>query len=151
MEQNLKFTLTDGDLLHDPTKYRSLAGRLIYLIVIRPNIVYSVRTLSQFMQEPRKTHWDTTSRVMKYIKGTLGQGLLLTSDNYLNLKAYCDSDWRGCRITRRTVSDYCIFLGNSLVSWKSKKQTNVSRSSVEAEYRAKENACLELTWLHYIL
>jgi len=55
-EQNLKLILTDGDLLHDPTKYHRLVGRLIYLTVISPYIVYSIRTLSQFMQEPRKTH-----------------------------------------------------------------------------------------------
>jgi len=67
------------------------------------------------------------------------------------MKTYSDSDWGGCHITRRSVNDYCIFLGNSLVSWKSKKQTNVSRSSTEAEYWAMENACLKLTWLRYIL
>jgi len=54
MEKNLKLTLIDGDLLHDPTKYRRLIGRLIYLTIIRPYIVYSVRTLNQFMQEPHK-------------------------------------------------------------------------------------------------
>ena len=128
IEQNLKLNLTDGDKLHDPTRYRRLVGRLIYLTVTRPNIVYSVRTLSQFMHEPRKPHWDAAMRVLRYIKGTPGQGLLLPSSNNLRLKAYCDSDWGGCRITRRSVSGYCIFLGTSVISWKSKKQTNVSRS-----------------------
>ncbi|KAK2969573.1 hypothetical protein RJ640_003580 [Escallonia rubra] len=128
MEQILKLTPTDGILLSDQTKYRRLVGRLIYLTVTRPDIVYSVRTLSQFMHEPRKPHWDAAIRILKYIK-----------------------DWGGCRTTRRSVTGYCIFLGNSLVSWKSKKQANVSRSSAEAEYRAMANTCLELTWLRYIL
>jgi len=92
MKQNLKLTLIDGDLLHDPTKYRMLIGRLIYLTVTRPNIVYSVRTLSQFMQEPRKTHWDVALWILKYIKGTPGPGLLLPSNNDLKMKAYYDSD-----------------------------------------------------------
>lgn len=103
------------------------------------------------MHEPRKPHWDAAMRVLRYIKGTLGQGLLLPSSNNLRLKAYCDSDWGGCRITRRSIFGYCIFLGTSVISWKSKKQTNVSRSSAEAEYRAMANTCLELTWLRYLL
>ncbi|KAK2992949.1 hypothetical protein RJ640_002288 [Escallonia rubra] len=134
MEQNLKLTPTDGILLSDQTKYRRLVGRLIYLNVTRPDIVYSVRTLSQFMHEPRKPYWDAAIRILKYIKGNPGQGLLFPSTNNLALKAFCDSDWGGCRTTRRSVTGYCIFLGNSLVSWKSKKQANVSRSSAEAEY-----------------
>ncbi|KAK3027672.1 hypothetical protein RJ639_041909 [Escallonia herrerae] len=145
MEQNLKLTPTDGILLSDPTKYRRRVGRLIYLTVTRPDIVYSVRTLSQFMHEPRKPHWNAAIRILKYIKGNPGQGLLFPSTNNLALKAFCDSDWGGCRITRRSVTGYCIFLENSLVSWKSKKQANVSRSLAEAEYRAMTNTCLELT------
>ncbi|KAK2995291.1 hypothetical protein RJ640_013500 [Escallonia rubra] len=151
MEQNLKLTPTDGILLSDQTKYRRLVGRLIYLTVTRPDIVYSVRTLSQFMHEPRKPHWDAAIRILKYIKGNPGQGLLFPSTNNLALKAFCDSDWGGCHTTRRSVTGYCIFLGNSLVSWKSKKQANVSRSSAEAEYGAMANTCLELTRLRYIL
>ncbi|KAK3006744.1 hypothetical protein RJ639_017556 [Escallonia herrerae] len=151
MEQNLKLTHTDGILLSDPTKYRRLVGRLIYLTITRPDIVYSVRTLSQSMHEPRKPHWNAAIRIFKYIKGNPGQGSLFPSTNNLALKAFCDSDWGVCGTTRRSVMGYCIFLGNSLVSWKSKKQANVSRSSAEAEYRAMANTCLELTWLRYIL
>ncbi|XP_070673914.1 uncharacterized mitochondrial protein AtMg00810-like [Malus domestica] len=151
IEQNLKLTPIDGALLDDPTKYRRLVGRLIYLTVTRPDIVFSVRALSQFMHEPRKPHWDAALRILRYIKGTPGQVLLFPVSDNLELKAFCDSNWGACHATRRSVTGYCVFLGNSLISWKSKKQDNVSRSSAEAEYRAMANTCLELTWLRYIL
>lgn len=125
--------------------------RLIYPAITRPDLIYSFQTMSQFMHEPRKPHWDAAIRILKYIKGAPSQGLLLPSYNNLALKAFCDSYWEGCGATRRLLTGYCIFLGNSLISWKSKKQANVSRSSVEAEYRAMANTCLELTWLQFIL
>ena len=89
MEQNLKLLLIEGEKLNDPRKYRWLIGRLIYLIVTRPDIVYSVHILSQFMHEPRKPRWEASLRVLRYIKGTLGQGLLLPSENTVRLQAYC--------------------------------------------------------------
>jgi len=134
MEQNLKLTNEDDEILHDLNKYLRLVGRLIYLTVTKLDIVCLVRTLSQFMNTSRKLHWEATLRVLRYIKGTLGQGLFLPYENNLTLNAYCDSDWGGCRTTRRFISGYCVFLGPSLISWKSKKQTNVSHSLAEAEY-----------------
>ena len=92
MEQYLKLTPDDGELLKDPFKYRRLVGRLIYLTVTRPGIAFSVRTLSQYIQTPRKPHWDAAIRVLKYIKGSLGQRLLLPSENNLTLTTYCDLD-----------------------------------------------------------
>ncbi|CAL2257595.1 unnamed protein product [Prunus armeniaca] len=151
MEQNLKLTPIDGALLNDPMKYRLLVGCLIYLTVTRLDIVYSVKTLSQFMHEPRKPHWDATLCVLSFIKHSPGQGLLFLASNNLALTDYCDSNHAGCRTTRQSVTNFCIFLGNSPISWKSKKQQQLSRSSAEVEYRAMANACLELTWLRYIL
>jgi len=118
MEQYLKVTPDDGELLKDPVKYRRLVGRLIYLMVTRSDIVFSLRTLSQYIQAPRKPHWDAAIRILKYIKGSLGQGLLLPSENNLTLTTYCDLDWGGCQTTQRSVSGYCIFLGSSIISWK---------------------------------
>lgn len=92
MEQNLALTPIDGALLEGPTKYRRLVGRLIYLTVTRPYIIYFVHTLSQFMHEPRKPHWDAAMRILRYIKGTPDQGLLFSTDNNLDLRAFCDSD-----------------------------------------------------------
>jgi hypothetical protein len=92
MEHNLKLTPTNGKLLDDPIKYKKLVGRLINFIITRSDIVYPVRTISEFIHQPRKTHWDATIRVLKYINLTSGQGLLFSATNKLTLKAFYDSD-----------------------------------------------------------
>lgn len=87
--------------LAEPEKYRRLVGRLIYLNITRPDLAYAVHILSQFMQAPCEEHWVTALRVVRYLKETVGQGILLTSDSYLHLVVYYDSDWTACPMTRR--------------------------------------------------
>jgi len=102
------------------------------------------------MDTPTTTHLAIAHRVFCYIKSAPGQGILLPSSSQIQLKAFCDSNWASCPDTRRSVTDYYIFLGNSLISWKSKKQSIVSRSSIEVEYRSMASTCSELTWLRYL-
>ncbi|KAL0322172.1 UNVERIFIED_CONTAM: Retrovirus-related Pol polyprotein from transposon RE2 [Sesamum calycinum] len=82
--------------------------------------------------------------LVKYLKGNPTQGLFFPSSNPLTLTAYCDADWAGCLDSRRSVTGYCIFLGTALVSWKTKKQTTVARSTTEAEYRSLGTTICEL-------
>jgi hypothetical protein len=108
--EHLKLTPADGVLLDDLTRYRRLVGRLIYLTVTRLDIVYSVQILSQFMQQPRKPHLDAALRVLRFIKGTPGQGLLFPANNNLALIAYCDSDHAGCLQQESQLQGIVYFL-----------------------------------------
>lgn len=92
MEQNLRLTNDQGELLHDPSVFRRLVGRLLYLLTTRPDITFVVHQLSQFMQSPRKSHLDAAYRILRYLKGTVDHGILLSSKASLQLQAYCDAD-----------------------------------------------------------
>jgi len=147
MDANHKLAVSTSPFLQDPTRYRRLVGRLIYLTITRPDLTYAVHTLSQFMQEPREDHMDAARRIVRYLKGSAGQGILLPKDNNLQLVGYCDSDWGTCPITRRSLTGYFVTLGGAPISWKTKKQATVSRSSAEAEYRSMAFATSELLWV----
>lgn len=136
MEQNLSLSKHEGDYIDNPSAYRRLVRRLIYLTITHPNLVYVVHILSQFVDIPRTPHLEAAHRVLRYVNNALGQGIFLSMNSPIQLNAFCDTDWAQCRDTRHSTTRYCVFLGDSLVSWKTKKQTMVNRSSAEAEYRS---------------
>jgi len=125
------------------TDFRSLAGALQWLTFTRPDISYAVQQVCLHMHDPRETHLAALKRILRYVRGTLHMGLLIRPST--------PADWAGCPDTRRSTSGYALFLGDNLVSWSSKRQNTVSRSSAEAEYRAVANAVAEATWIRQLL
>ncbi|XP_071719499.1 uncharacterized mitochondrial protein AtMg00810-like [Rutidosis leptorrhynchoides] len=140
----------DGPPITDPTLYRILAGALQYLTFTRPDITYAVQQLCLFMHDPREPHFGALKHVLRYVRGTVHNGLMIFPSSTTKLVAYYDADWRGCPNTRRSTSGYCVFLGDNILSWYSKRQATISRSSTEAEYRAVANAVAETCWLRDI-
>nr|GEV09884.1 ribonuclease H-like domain-containing protein [Tanacetum cinerariifolium] len=142
---------SDGDPVSDSTLYRSLAGGLQYLTFTRPDISYAVQQICLHMHDPREPHLAARKRVLRYVRGTLDHGLQLHVSSTSQLNAYTDADWAGCLVTRRSTSDYCVFLENNIVSWSAKRQVTLSCSSVEAEYRGVTNVIAETTWTRNLL
>ncbi|CAM9000885.1 unnamed protein product [Rhodiola kirilowii] len=151
MDTKHSLSLSTAALVPDPMVYRRLVGKLIYYTITRPDLSYAVHVLSQFMQSPTDDHLRAAHRVLRYIKAAPAQGLFFPTHNSLTVSAYCDADWGACPVTRRSITGYCVLLGGCLVSWKTKKQPVVSRSSAESEYRAMAMACCELVWLAGLL
>lgn len=151
MEQNVKFSANDDTPEVDAGQYRRLIGRLLYLTVTRPDITFAVNMLSQFLSRPRQSHLDAAIRILRYLKMTPGQGIFLPADGDLTLRAFCDADWGGCVMTCRSSTGYFISLGGLPISWRTKKQSVVARSSAEAEYRAMAATVCEIVWLRWLL
>ncbi|KAK8956599.1 hypothetical protein KSP39_PZI000178 [Platanthera zijinensis] len=144
---------SDSDhLLQNPEYYRRLVGKLIYLTVTRPDISFAVGLVSRYMHSPRKSHLQAVERILRYLKNAPGQGLVYKTSSYApTLVAYSDADYAGSLDDRRSTSGFCTYLGGHLVTWRSKKQAVVARSSAEAEYRAMASVVSELTWLESLL
>jgi len=149
-DPSIKLHVDEGALLPNPSSFRRLIGRLLYLTNTRPDISFVVQQLSQFVSSLREPHMQQALRIIRYLKNAPGYGLLYKSNTSFQIQAFSDSDWATCATTRRFISGYCVFLGTSLVAWKSKKQTTASRSSSEVEYRTLAFLACELQWIQYL-
>jgi len=151
VDTHAKLSATDSDLLSDATHYHSFTGALQYLTFTRPDISYAVQQVCLHMHAPRDSHLSAVKWILRYLRGTSHHSLLLRPSSSSELVVYTDADWAGCPDTRKSTSGYAVFLGGNLISWSSKRQTTVSRSSAEAEYRVVANGVAETAWLRQLL
>ncbi|XP_058216894.1 uncharacterized mitochondrial protein AtMg00810-like [Rhododendron vialii] len=116
LELHAKFSASDGVPLEDPTEYREFVGCLVYLTVIWPDISYAVHIVNQFVSAPRTTHWAALLPILRYLRGTLHQCLLISSTSSLTLHVYADANWASDVNDRKSTFGLCVFLGDSLIS-----------------------------------
>ena len=103
------------------------------------------------MATPRSPHYVVVLRILRYLKGNIFDGLHFSSHSLLTLQAYLDANWAGDPTDHRSTIGYCFLLCDSLISWRSKKQTVVARSSTKVEYRVLTATIAELIWLRWLL
>lgn len=151
LPKGLRLRANEGELLKNAPQYRRLIGRLLYLGFTCLDLVYAVHQLSQFVHQPCQAHWCAALHIIKYLKFTANVGLFFPVNNSLILEAYSDADWAACGDIRHSIIGFCIYLGSTPVSWKSKKQATVSRSIAEAEYRNMAATVSEIQWITYLL
>jgi len=151
IEQNHMLFQCSNSTSIDRGRYQMLVGKLIYLSHTRPDITYAVNVVSQFMHDPRKRHMDVVERILRYLKSTPGKGILFSNHGNLEVEGYTDADWAGSKNDRRSTSGYFTFVGGNLVTWRSKKQPVVARSSAEAEFRGMALGVCELLWVRNVL
>ncbi|GMI74888.1 cysteine-rich RLK (RECEPTOR-like protein kinase) 8 [Hibiscus trionum] len=146
-----KLLVDEGSTFADIHLYRSIVGGLQYICLTRPDIAFTVNKVSQFMNCPREPHWRAVKRILRYLKGTISHGLCYKAAGGFQLICYSDADWAASIEDRRSTTGYCVYLGHNPIAWCSKKQSVVSRSTSEAEYRSLANAVSELMWLEHLL
>jgi hypothetical protein len=151
LEQNVKLSGDEGDLVEDTTMYRCIVGNLIYMTITRPNLRYAVGVVSQFMQTPQKPHLDAMRHILRYIKHTLQCGIFYEAKSQLQVHGYTDANLAGNVSDRRSTNGFMFSFRSGAISWSSKKQPTVALLSTEAEYRGATIITCEVVWLLKLL
>jgi hypothetical protein len=132
--------------------FRSAVGALSYLSsATRPDIAFSVSTLSQYLESPGITHYEAFTHVLRYLSGSQTLALVYTRGEQAALTGYTDADWRNCPLTQRSVTGYLMMFNNHLIGWQTKKQPVASLLSCEAEYQSLTDFACELLWIRQLV
>jgi hypothetical protein len=138
-------------IARDQLRYSQIIGSLMYLAsATRPNISHVVSKFSQFVSNPGEDHWQVLERVLRYLKGTMSYGIHYTGYPSV-LEGYCDANWTSDAEEIYATSKYVFSVGGGVVSWKSYKQTILTRSTMEAELTSLDTAIVEAEWLRELL
>lgn len=124
--------------------YRNIMGALQYLNITRPDISFAVNQVCQSMHSPQSIDWIRLKHLLHYLKGTINYELYFTQVSPVSLMAFSDADWVGDTSNCCSTSGFLIYLSQNLVSWSSKKQPTIARSSTEVEYKVIANATSKL-------
>ena len=154
MASSCKLSKHGSDPMQDGSFYRFIVGALQYVTMTHPELSYSANKVCQFISSPLESHWAAVKRILRYLKGHLRHGLVLHPAPLYPaffIRAFCDADWAADPDDRRSTSGAAIYIGPNLASWWSRKQTVVSRSSTEAEYRSLAAATADVLWIQTLL
>ncbi|XP_039033529.1 secreted RxLR effector protein 161-like [Hibiscus syriacus] len=151
MVSNIKLSAKEGTPLEDVARYRSIVCALQYIVITRPDVAFVVNRVCQFMQTPLDVHFLAVKRILRYLQGTIDFGLRFTPSSRMALTGFADANWGSDVDDRRSTSGFCIYFCGNLVSWSSRKQQVVARSTAEAEYRSVACAAPEMVWLQSLL
>ena len=153
METGLRLSLHDAGNAFDVVLYQQVVGCLIYVCITRPDVQFAVSQMSRFMHSPGTKHWQVVKCIFCYLIGTKHLGMFYPKGDHCHhiYMLFQDSNWAGCYDTRMSTNGFCFMLGNSCISWLSKKQPTVATSSCEAEYRAAFTTTVECVWLRRLM
>ncbi|GJY27865.1 putative RNA-directed DNA polymerase [Tanacetum coccineum] len=151
MITNQKLFMKTKAKLADRDMYQRMVGKLIYMSHTRPDIAYSVGVVSQFMHQPQVDHMHVVLRIVRYLKGTIGHGVLFKTNGHLNIQIFTDANWARDKGNIRSTLGYFSLVRGNLVTWKSKKQKVVSLSSAEAEFRGIAKGLAEALWIRKLV
>jgi hypothetical protein len=131
---DLSLTLDMNSPLTDPHEYYRIVGKLIFLTTTRPDLAYSVSLVSRFMAQPQLSHLDAVKHILRYVKKTADYGLFYSSEPTTLPLGCTDADSASCPETRRSTSGYAFTMAGASITWQSKRQLTIARSSTESEY-----------------